>query len=193
MTDALDPKTTAVLVMDMQNDIIGMLPDAKTKETLLERTAALLERAREAGVRVIYVGIGFRAGYPEVPDSNLPFAAAVRASGRFIEGAAGTEHHAAIAPKPNDVRVTKHRVSAFAGTDLEMILRANRIDTLVLTGVATSGIVLSTTRHAADADYRLVIAEDCCADRDDEVHRVLMQKILSRQAAVVQSGELFAS
>ena len=86
--------------------------------------------------------------------------------------------------------VTKHRVSAFAGTDLDMILRANNIETMVLTGIATSGVILSTTRHGADADYRILILRDCCEDRDPEVHRVLMDKVFPRQAAVVESAAL---
>lgn len=71
-----------------------------------------------------------------------------------------------------------------------MILRASHIDTLVLAGVATSGIVLSTVRHAADNDYRLVVAKDCCADRDEEVHRVLMEKVFTRQATVARAEEI---
>ena len=80
--------------------------------------------------------------------------------------------------------VTKHRVSAFAGTDLQMVLRASGIETLVLAGIATSGVILSTIRHAADADYRLVVVADCCGDRDPEVHRVLTEKVFVRQATV---------
>lgn len=107
-------------------------------------------------MRVIYIVVGFRAGYPEVSLRNKSFGA-VRGSGRFVEGSAGSEVHPAVAPKPGDVVVTKHRVSAFAGTDLDMVLRAGGVDTLALTGIATSGVVLSTIRHAADADYRLVV------------------------------------
>jgi nicotinamidase-related amidase len=90
------------------------------------------------------------------------------------------------------VVVTKHRVSAFAGTDLEMVLRAGGTETLVLAGLATSGVVLSTLRHAADADYRIVVVEDCCADRDPEVHRVLMEKVFPRQATVVRAEAIHA-
>ncbi|MGH7440124.1 MAG: cysteine hydrolase family protein [Polyangiaceae bacterium] len=111
----------------------------------------------------------------------------IRESGRFAERSPGTEVHPAVAPKAGDIVVTKHRVSAFAGTDLDMILRANGIETLVLGGIATSGVVLSTIRHAADADYRLVVVADCCADRDPEVHRVLTEKIFVRQATVVKA------
>ncbi len=85
--------------------------------------------------------------------------------------------------------MTKHRVGAFLGTDLDMILKAHRVETLILSGIATSGVVLSTVRHAADADYSLVVASDCCSDRDEELHRVLMDKVLSKQAAVVTAAE----
>ena len=84
-------------------------------------------------------------------------------------------------------------MNAFAGTDLEVLLRARGIDTLLLCGIATSGVVLSTVRHAADADYRLVVVKDCCADADEEVHRVLTEKILARQAAVTTADELTAA
>jgi nicotinamidase-related amidase len=182
----VDPKTGALLVMDFQTAVVEMV--AAEKEGLLARTARLIESARTAGMRVIYVVVGFRAGYPEVSPRNQSFAG-LRESGRFAEGSAGTEVHAAVAPKAGDVVVTKHRVGAFAGTDLEMVLRANGIETLVLAGIATSGVVLSTVRHAADADYRLVVVEDCCADRDAEVHRVLMEKVFPRQATVTKAED----
>jgi nicotinamidase-related amidase len=83
-------------------------------------------------------------------------------------------------------------VSAFAGTDLAMVLRAKAIDTLVLAGISTSGVILSTVRHGADADYRLVVVKDCCADADDEVHRVLTEKVLVRQATVLSASEVTA-
>ena len=183
MTDNLsvDPKTSALLVMDFQAAIVeGFAAD---NDALLARTASLIDVARRAGMKVIYVVVGFRPGYPEVSPRNQSFGA-IRQTSRFLEGAAGTEVHAAVAPKPGEVVVTKHRVSAFAGTDLDMILRANGIETLVLAGIATSGVVLSTIRQAADADYKVVVVADCCADRDAEVHRVLTEKVFPRQATV---------
>src|SRR6202020_2322008 len=85
---------------------------------------------------------------------------------------------------------TKHRVSAFAGTDLDLILRANSIETLILTGIMTGGVVLSTLRHAADADYRPLVVGDCCSDRDEETHRVLLQKVFPWQAIIITAAEL---
>jgi len=183
----LDPKTSALLVMDFQTAVVEMI--AAEKDALLARTAKLVEAARKAGMRVVYVVVGFRAGYPEVSPRNQSFAP-IRESGRFAEGTAGTEVHPAVAPKPGEAVVAKHRVSAFAGTDLDMILRANGIETLVLAGIATSGVVLSTVRHGADADYRLVVVEDCCTDRDPEVHRVLTEKVFARQTTVVKADEV---
>ncbi len=183
----LDPKTSALLVMDFQTAVVEMV--AIDKDALLARTAKLIEATRKAGMRVIYVVVGFRDGYPEVSPRNQSFGP-IRESGRFAAGSAGTEPHSAVGPKPGDVVVTKHRVSAFAGTDLDMILRANGIETLVLAGIATSGVVLSTVRHAADADYRMVVVEDCCADRDPEVHRVLAEKVFARQATVERAEEI---
>ena len=78
----------------------------------------------------------------------------------------------------------KRRVSAFSGSDLEVLLRAFSAKHLILSGVATSGVVLSTLREAADKDYALTVLSDCCADMDEEVHRVLTTKIFPRQAEV---------
>jgi nicotinamidase-related amidase len=187
---ALDPMTSALLAMDFQTAVVEMVP--ADKEALLARMAGLLEVARKAGMKVIYVVVGFRAGHPEVSPRNQSFGP-IRESGRFAEGSAGTEVHPAVALRPGEVVVTKHRVNAFAGTDLDMILRANGIETLVLSGIATSGVVLSTLRHAADADYKLVVVADCCSDRDPEVHRVLTEKVFPRQARVTTAEEVVAA
>ena len=117
----------------------------------------------------------------------------VKEAGRFAAGDPNTEIHSAVAPKPGETVVTKHRVSAFAGTDLDMILRANGIETLLLTGIATSGVVLSTIRHAADADYNLVVVADCCSDKDAEVHRVLVEKVFPRQAIVASADSIIGA
>ncbi len=189
MTDlALNAKATAVLAMDFQNRIVDMIDD---KEALVARTAALLDAARAAGSLVIYIVVGFRPGFPEVSSRNKSFSA-IKASGGFGAGDS-MNIHATVAPKDGDVVVTKHRVGAFLGTDLDMILRAHDIDTLVLSGISTSGVVLSTLRYAADADYKLVVAQDCCADPDAEVHRVLTEKVFARQAEIVSATDVAAA
>jgi nicotinamidase-related amidase len=102
---------------------------------------------------------------------------------------ASTQIHYSVAPLPDEPVVTKLRVSAFAGSDLEIILRARKIDTLILTGIATSGVVLSTLREAADKDYGLIVLSDACLDADPEVHRVLVEKLFPRQEDVLTVSE----
>ncbi len=106
--------------------------------------------------------------------------------------AAHPDIHPAVAPQAADVVVTKRRVSAFSGSDLEMLLRSADVDHLVLTGIATSGVVLSTLRQAADLDFQLTVLSDACADADPEVHRVLMEKIFPAQAEVLSVAEWIA-
>lgn len=185
---SIDPSRSACMIMDYQVDIVAMF--ASADPGMLERVARVLELARRIGMRVIYVKVAFRSGYPEVSPRNLRFSK-IRESG-FLAGA-GADIHAAVAPTADEITVVKHRVSAFAGTDLDMILRANGIDTLVLCGIATSGVVLSTVRHAADADYELVVLSDCCADRDPQVHAILTERVFPTQATVVTSTQFLGA
>jgi nicotinamidase-related amidase len=97
--------------------------------------------------------------------------------------------HPDLAPRPGEIIAVKRRISAFTGSDLEVVLRAFGIQHLVLTGISTSGVVLSTVREAADNDYRISVLSDGCADADDEVHRVLTTKVFPRQADVVTIEE----
>jgi nicotinamidase-related amidase len=185
-----DPRTSALLLMDFQTMVVeGYATD---KEALLGRTAEVLKAARAARMLIIYIVVGFRAGYPEVSDRNMSFGA-IKKSGRFGASGAGTEIHPQLAPQGDEVVVTKHRVGAFPGTDLDMILRSNDIETLIMTGIATSGVVLSTVRSAADADYRLVIVGDCCSDTDAEVHRVLIEKVFARQGIIASAKDVVAA
>jgi nicotinamidase-related amidase len=84
-------------------------------------------------------------------------------------------------------------VSAFSGSDLDVILRAHEIEALVLAGIATSGVVLSTLRQAADLDFALAVLADGCADADEEVHRVLLEKVFPRHAQVLAVSEWVAA
>ncbi len=183
---SLDAGRTAVLVMDFQNDIVDMLP-ASEQEPLLKHAASLVAAARQSGLPVVYVVVRFRDGYPELGAASR--FAPLKQTGRLREGTPGAEIDARVAPKAGDVVVTKRRVGAFSTTDLETILRAKNVDTLVLAGIATSGVVLSTVRWAADMDYKLAVVSDACADRDPEVHRVLVQKVFPAQATVVSTAD----
>jgi nicotinamidase-related amidase len=179
----MDEVRTALLIMDVQPEIVGRIDDTGLTERLARAAAA----ARAAGVRVIYVKVGFREGYPEIAPRSAMFSRLAELGG-FVEGVS-SEVHPAVAPQPGDVVVTKRRVSGFTGSDLDLVLRAGGIEALVLTGIATSGVVLSTLRQAADLDYSLTVLSDGCVDADDEVHRVLCEKVFPRQAQVLTISE----
>jgi len=87
----------------------------------------------------------------------------------------------------------KRRFGAFSTTDLHTVLSGLDVKHIVLAGYSTSGVILSTVRAAADADYRITVVEDLCGDRDADVHALLMEKVFPRQAAVVQSADLIAN
>ena len=187
----LDPRRTAVLSMDLQAGIVAAY--VKDPSDFLLRVQRVLTWAHTSNVRVIHVRVGFRPGLPEVSLRN-PLFGAIKQSAqhqRLFAGPTG-EFHPQVAPQADDLVVTKARVSAFAGTDLELILRANGIDTLILFGIATSGVVLSTALQASDADYRLIVVRDCCADLDDDLHTCLIEKLFPRCGSVVTSSELVA-
>jgi nicotinamidase-related amidase len=172
--------TSALLVMDVQVGIVARYGDP---EELLDRLAEAVDAARSAGVPVIYVRVAFRPAHPEVSASNKGFSA-LAATGAFDESSPQTQIHPRVAPREGEVVVLKRRISAFAGSDLSEVLRAGGIDTLVLSGIATSGVVLSTLRQAADLDFGLVVLSDAVADADPEVHQVLINKVFPRQAEV---------
>ncbi|MFZ1063012.1 MAG: isochorismatase family cysteine hydrolase [Acidimicrobiales bacterium] len=178
--------TQALLVMDVQNGIVERF--AEHVEPILVTVAEALQAARATGVEVIFVRVAFRDGAPEASANNKSFAA-LAGSPAFDESAHLTQLHASLARRPDEIVVTKRRVSAFTGSDLDVVLRAKSIDALVLCGIATSGVVLSTLRQAADLDYRVTVLSDACADADPEVHRVLTEKVFPRQAAVLATRE----
>jgi nicotinamidase-related amidase len=177
---------TALLLMDFQRMVVDSY--AVDKEAFLGRVKRLAVAARNSGTMVIHVVVGFQLGYPEVSGRNSVFSS-LKAAGLLAAGDPTAEIYPELTPQPGDIVVTKQRVSAFTGTNLDMILRSNNIDTLLLTGILTQGVVLSTLRHAADMDYRAVVVADGCSDKDPEVQRVLMEKIFPLQARVATVEE----
>ena len=176
--------STALLVMDFQTGIVSRLGS----DAVVERARAALDAARSANLRVIFVRVAFRPGTPEVSSRNRSFSQ-LRERGGFLESDDGAQIAPALGVREGEVTVTKRRVSAFSGSDLEVVLRAGGITHLVLSGISTSGVVLSTLRQAADMDFELTVLSDACADMDPEVHRVLLQKVFPRQATVVPVEE----
>jgi nicotinamidase-related amidase len=186
-----EPSRSAVLSMDLQTGIVGIY--TRADPALPERAAKVLQAARNRQVNVIHVQVGFRPKLPEVSPRNALFGAIKNSAQhqQLFRGPLGAIH-SAVGPEADEVVVTKHRVNAFAGTDLEMILRANEMETLILMGIATSGVVLSTLLHASDQDYRLLVVRDCCTDLDAGVHHCLIEKVFPAYATITTSDQLIS-
>ena len=191
MTDApppIDPKRTALLVMDYQVGILERLDDS---DALLQRAQEALATARRHGAHVGYVRVAFAdADYEGAPPTSR-MAARVAGSGQaFHADSPSTAIHEQIAPEADDIVVRKIRVGAFSTTDLDQQLRERGVDTLILAGISTSGVVLSTVRDAHDRDYRVLVLADAGADPQAEVHEFLTERIFPAQADVIALAEL---
>ncbi len=179
-----------LLLMDFQHGIVERLGSSSPAVAAADRA---VKAARAAGIPVMFVRVAFRPGYPEAAAGNASFAGLASRGDAMTQDHPETQVHAALAPEGGEPVIVKRRVSAFSGSDLDVLLRAAGADALVLAGISTSGVVLSTVRQAADLDYRLTVLADACADTDAEVHRVLTEKVFPRQALVTTADEWIAS
>lgn len=177
----------ALVVMDVQENVV---PAFGGGAQVLANINEALGAARSRGVPVMMGRVAFRSKYPEICSRNALFSQ-MKEMVDFSEEASGL--HPGLNRAPGDIEFTKRRVSSFVGSDLEQLFRGHDVDHLILAGVATSGVVLSTVRAASDLDYEITVLSDACADGDDEVHRVLMEKVLPMQATVVTTKEWITS
>ena len=184
--EPIDASTTALLIMDYQNGIVPMAPNPKE---LLAGARPAIDLVRSHGGTIGYVRVGF-ADASEIGGAMGKRVGGAAALEHFGADHANTQIHADVAPADGDIVVRKIRVGPFGSTDLHEQLQARGIDTLVLAGISTSGVVLSTVRDAHDRDYRLIVLADLCADRDAEVHEILTGKVFPSQAEVINAAEL---
>jgi nicotinamidase-related amidase len=197
----IDPATSALLVLDFINEIVEpdgvrypFFRDQLLARNTVENMALAVDHARERGLQVIFVGVGWRAGYPD--QSPTPQMAAARKLGGFADGSWGCEVSARLAPREDEVVVRKRGVSAFNGTELQRYLTVQRISTLALGGIATNWVVESTARDASDLGYEPVVLEDCCASFTAEMHEFSVTNILpvvGRVSSVHEFSEAISS
>jgi nicotinamidase-related amidase len=191
MSDTLDPASTALLVMDYQPGIVDRLGERSAP--LLELAKQAIATARVRGAHVGYVRVAFEpADLAQVAPRNRMFARIAEAGDGLSASSPQTAVPPDVAPQDGDIVVRKTRVGAFSTTDLHEQLSARGVDTLILAGISTSGVVLSTIRDAADRDYGLVVLADACADFEPDVHAILTEKVFPRQADVVSVADLDA-
>jgi nicotinamidase-related amidase len=183
--ELINPTKTALLLMDYQNGVMGLIPDP---EALLAKAADTIALIRSHGGTIGYVRVGFADG--EVPAGGMGKRINAERLAMFHADAPSTQVHDAIAPQDGDIVVRKTRVGPFGTTDLHEQLQARGIDTLLLAGISTSGVTLSTVRDAHDKDYRVIVLSDLCADPEPDVHEFLVEKIFPRQGEVITAAEL---
>ncbi|MFI0913674.1 cysteine hydrolase family protein [Streptomyces abikoensis] len=189
---ALDPAHTALLVMDFQPAILAALPESGDREALLGRVEGAIADIRAKGGTIAYVRVGFtEADWDAIPAVNKSFGPLAQHRVMHHEDPA-TAIHERLAPQDGDIIVRKTRYGGMSTTDLDQQLRERGITTLVVSGVSTSGAVLSTVIDAADRDYQLYVLSDGVADPDTEVHSVLLHQVLPSRAHVVDTAELHA-
>lgn len=186
----IDPRHAALLVMDYQNAIVDMLGEP---DDLLSLAAEAIALVRRQGGAVGYVRVAFRdADFEAIPATSRMGTRVATSATAFHDDSPTTAVHDRVAPQDGDIVVRKVRVGAFSTTDLDAQLRERGIDTLILAGISTSGVVLSTVRDASDRDYRVVVLADATADPEPDVHAFLTERIFPRQADVVTVAELEA-
>lgn len=183
---------TALLLLDLQQGVLDILSEEEID--YLTRITNLIAKARSASIPIIYIRTAFRPGYSDLsPNNPMQARVAQLPGGKFIEGDQSTAFPPSIGPLANDVVITKSRVSAFTGTDLEVVLRSLGVDSLVMCGIATSGAVLATMIQAVDRDYRVTVLGDACLDRKREVHRVLVEEVFALQVRILECEQWVSS
>ena len=187
----LETGRTAVLAMDFQQGIVSG-NNMAGERGVIDKACSVLDAARKSGITVIHVVLQFRDGYPEISPKNRMFSG-IRGMERFLAGSEETGIVEAVSPKSGDVVVRRPRVNAFYGSDLQTILASSELDTLVLMGVATNWVVEATARYAADADYRVIVLEDCCAGLSVEAHDFSIDNILGRIGEISTSEDFLKS
>lgn len=196
----MNEEKQALLVLDMMNEIVradgawgemgyGYGPQAEERD-VVEKTVRAVERARAAGIPVIYVTVGFSKSYAEWPSDSPVFTEEGKKAGLLQLGTWGQEIHEALAPREDEVLVTKKRVSPFYATFLEVLLRTQGTEELLLCGVATDHVVIATARDGHDRDFRIKVLEDCCAAASQERHEAAIL-VLDGVAEITTSTEVF--
>jgi ureidoacrylate peracid hydrolase len=189
------PASTALLVIDVQNDFCAKGgyydktgADVSGAQPAIDRMVGFIDQARSAGVRVIFA----RCDYDPVYVSETQNARR-RRMGWDIPycrpGTWGAEFYK-VAPKPSEIVVTKHRYDAFHGTDLELILRTNKVQSLLFTGVATNVCVESTLRSAYMRDFASVLVADCCAGRTPQMHEATLENVRMHFGVVANADDV---
>ncbi|MCZ4551479.1 cysteine hydrolase family protein [Gordonia rubripertincta] len=185
MTEA-SGKRTALIVGDVQ---AGILREFAFARPVVPTLADAVPRARRAGVHIVFLRAGLRPNATDVHPNNTVMQHFHSMGEVFHDTSKDTLIDAALTVEDGDSVVLKRRASGFAATDLDLVLRSQHIDNVVVCGVASSAVVTATVYAAADLDYKVTVLADACADPDPEVHRFLMDTLFPARGIAVLSTD----
>lgn len=188
--------TTVLVAMHYQNEVmhaagkikVGVAEDAANRGTLVENAARLLTLARKAGIPVVSVRIAFRPDHADVIPNCAIFRNVI-AGKAMVEGSWGAEFHEGLGPVDGEFVVKHTRVNAFYGSPLEEILRVLKADRLIMAGVATNSVVLTTVACAADMGYEVTVVADACSSGNPALHAAALEN-MKLVADVIDVGTL---
>ena len=193
----LDPAHTALIVQDMQNDVIiegGAFADSgapahATAQNVVENVKNLAAAGRSVGVPVIHVWYVVEAGAPGLKQ-NAPLFQGVKEANALVRGTWGAAPADGLEPQDGDFVVEKMRMNGFHDTKLDTLLRGHGVETLIITGAWTNMSIEHTARHAADAGYRVVVASDGTSTVDDEWQNAALNYAMQNVASVGTCAEI---
>jgi len=188
LADIVDRRRAALVVVDVQNDFVESQTSASAAQ-ILPRLKQMLTAARKVGVKIVYT----QAFVSDLTSSDVwQSGLSKRSHGADFcrEGSRGSEIHSEVTPVAGDIVIQKYRYSAFIGTNLEVILRAHEVESLIFTGLATNVCVESSVRDAYQRDYWTVTVSDCTAASAPELHHASLRSIERNFGLVATSGEI---
>jgi gluconolactonase len=193
----LDPKRTALLVQDPQNDVIieggafaeSGSPQHAKEQNVVANAAKLADVARSKGVPVIHVHYIVEEGAPGLK-LNAPLFQGLKEANAMVRGTWGAAPADGLEPQEGDFVVEKMRMSAWEGTKLEQLLVGLGVDTVIVTGAWTNMSIEHTSRTGADKGYNMVVPEDCCSTMNADWHNASINYALQNVSTVTNSGEV---
>jgi gluconolactonase len=195
--DKLDPKTTALVIQDLQNDVIiegGAFADSgapahATSQNVVANVKGLAEACRSAGVPVIHIWYIVDDGAAGLKQ-NAPLFEGVKGANALVRGTWGAAPAEGLEPQPGDHVVEKMRMNGFYETRLDILLRGLGVDTLIVSGAWTNMSIEHTARHAADAGYRAVVPSDGTSTVNDEWQNAALSYAMQNVATVATCAEI---
>jgi nicotinamidase-related amidase len=192
-------KDSAFLVLHFQNGVAH--PDGVwgkklypqvVKNGSIGNTKKALEAARDKGMLVIYVNIAWRPGFPELPEDTCALLREAKEKNKCLRGSWGAEVIKELKPKENEIIVINFGSDGFEGTDLDLILRANKINHIYVTGQCTEHVVATTVKRAVNMGYTATVLKDCTSGFTDQNYEAML-KILPLYGELITSSEFISS